>query len=237
MTMWPFDRQIALAGSGVFRGFTDWHSHILPGVDDGVQTMDEALAILAEYERSGVRKVWLTPHIMEDMPNTPADLKKRFEILKSEYNGNIALHLAAENMIDSLFEDRLDRGDLLPYGRDGNMLLVETSYFNPPVDLYTMLDRIRAKGYFPVLAHPERYAYMSENEYDRLKRDGIYFQINLPSLTCFYGSYVRKKAGWLLKKGYADMFGTDIHSLRLFRNITGTKLSQKTISYIEKNKF
>lgn len=63
--MWPFRKKYSLADSGIFRGFTDWHSHIFPGVDDGVQTMDEALEILALYERRGVKEVWLTPHIME----------------------------------------------------------------------------------------------------------------------------------------------------------------------------
>lgn len=68
--MWPFKKQIPLKASGIFAGFTDWHSHILPGVDDGVQTLEESLAILQQYEVLGVKAVWLTPHIMEDIPNT-----------------------------------------------------------------------------------------------------------------------------------------------------------------------
>ena len=56
-------------------GFTDYHSHILPGVDDGVQTMDESLEILRLYEEQGIKSVWLTPHIMEDIPNTTAHLR------------------------------------------------------------------------------------------------------------------------------------------------------------------
>ena len=72
--MWPFRKKQTLEESGFFRGFTDWHCHILPGVDDGVLTMDESLQILAEYERLGVKEVWLTPHIMEDIPNTTEKL-------------------------------------------------------------------------------------------------------------------------------------------------------------------
>ena len=75
--MWPFTHKRTLEESGFFRGFTDWHCHILPGVDDGVQTMEEALRILAEYERLGVKAVWLTPHIMEDIPNTTGHLRER----------------------------------------------------------------------------------------------------------------------------------------------------------------
>ena len=68
--MWPFRKRISLKDSGIFKNFTDCHSHILPGVDDGVQTMEEALEILRLYEELGIKSVWLTPHIMEDMPNT-----------------------------------------------------------------------------------------------------------------------------------------------------------------------
>ena len=91
--MWPFRKKQTLKESGFFRGFTDWHCHILPDVDDGVQTMDEALQILGEYERLGVKEVWLTPHIMEDMPNTTQHLRARFVELQSAYQGNIALNL------------------------------------------------------------------------------------------------------------------------------------------------
>ena len=155
--MWPFRKKQTLKESGFFRGFTDWHCHILPDVDDGVQTMDEALQILGEYERLGVKEVWLTPHIMEDMPNTTQHLRARFVELQSAYQGNIALNLASENMLDNLFEERLNKNDLLPIGKAGKHLLVETSYFNPPMDLQNILLRIKAKGYYPILAHPERY--------------------------------------------------------------------------------
>lgn len=77
--MWPFRKRIILADSGIFQGFTDWHCHLLPGVDDGVQTVEETQRILSLYEELGVKEVWLTPHIMEDMPNTTASLKARFE--------------------------------------------------------------------------------------------------------------------------------------------------------------
>lgn len=90
-------------------GFTDYHSHILPGVDDGVQTMDESLEILRLYEEQGIKSVWLTPHIMEDIPNTTAHLRDRFAELQAAYTGGVQLHLAAENMLDNLFEERLGK--------------------------------------------------------------------------------------------------------------------------------
>lgn len=206
-----FKKRHTLLDSGILEGFTDYHCHILPGVDDGVQTLDEALRILAFYEKAGVKEVWFTPHIMEDTPNTTAHLRQCFSNLLQAYEGNMVLQLSAENMLDALFEERLEKGDLLPLGEKGNSLLVETSFFNPPINLLDILARIRTKGYYPVLAHPERYVYMDYAGYEFLKQNGIYFQLNLFSLTGAYGTDALKKARSLLKNGLYDMAGSDVH--------------------------
>ena len=218
--MWPFSRKRhqTLADSGIFRGFTDWHSHILPGVDDGVQTMEEALQILKKYEELGVREVWLTPHIMEDIPNTTAHLKERFNELQATYQGHVTLNLASENMLDNLFEERLAKNDLLPVGEHKDHLLVETSYFNPPMGLYDILQHIQSKGYYPVLAHPERYMYMDEDGYKKLKFMNVKFQLNLFSFMGLYGKEVQKKANVLQKAGMYDYVGTDLHRLEILRS-------------------
>jgi len=226
--MWPFSRKCSLAGSGVFRGFTDWHSHILPGVDDGVRTMEESLDILTLYERLGVESVWLTPHVMEDVPNTTARLRERFAELKAAYKGSIRLHLAAEYMLDNLFCERLDTGDLLPLGERGDQLLVETSYYNPPTDLYGLLGRIKARGFYPVLAHPERYMYMMDTDYNTLKKTGVYFQLNLFSLSGVYGPTVRRNVQSLLQAGMYGMAGTDTHRYDAFSRMVSAKTMVQT---------
>ena len=217
--MFGFRKKQTWEQSGFFRGFTDWHCHILPGVDDGVQTMDEALEILAEYERLGVREVWLTPHVMEDIPNSTDGLRERFAELQAAYKGKVELNLASENMLDRLFEERLQKDDLLPWGKDGKHLLVETSYFNPPMGLNNILLRIKAKGYYPVLAHPERYIYMDMAAYQRLKSLDVKFQLNLFSLTGLYGKDAQKKANDLLKAGMYDYTGTDLHRREVLQNL------------------
>ena len=222
--MWPFRKKQTLGESGFFRGFTDWHCHILPGVDDGVQTMEEALQILAEYERLGVKEVWLTPHIMEDIPNTTEKLRDRFTELRTAYQGSVMLHLASENMLDNLFEERLEKNDLLPIGKDGKHLLVETSYFNPPMGLSNILLRIKAKGYYPILAHPERYMYMSETDYKRLNSMNVKFQLNQFSLLGLYGKDVQKRAKTLQKQGLYNYIGTDLHQINILRNALRFKL-------------
>ena len=191
----------------------DCHSHLLPGVDDGVRTEEEALRILGAMERKGVERLWLTPHIMEDIPNTTADLRDRFLILKEAYHGSIQLHLAAEYMLDNLFAERLAANDLLPLTEGKRYLLVETSYFNAPMNLHALLEDIKKRGYYPLLAHPERYEYMTIADYRHLKSQGIAFQLNLPSLAGSYGSHVQKKAEQLMKQGLYDLYGSDTHRL------------------------
>ena len=164
--------------SSLLIGFTDHHSHILPGVDDGVKKMEVSLKVLERYEQLGISEVWCTPHIMEDIPNTTAGLQARFAELCEAYQGPIKLHLAAEYMMDALFEERLNQGDLLSLGDEGNQLLVETSYFTPPMDMDSILLRIKQKGYYPVLAHPERYVYMGKERYTELKSKDIRFTID-----------------------------------------------------------
>ena len=227
--MWIFSKKHNLKEIGVFQGLTDCHSHILPGVDDGVKTMDESLAILDRYEQLGMKTVWLTPHIMEDVPNKTDDLRARFETLLQNYKGGLTLHLGAENMIDNLFEERLKDGDLLTVGSEHDRLLVETSYFTPPYGFYDILETIKTKGLFPILAHPERYIYMSEKDYDRLKSMGVLFQMNLFSLVGLYGERAKKVAGELLKKGFYDYAGTDIHTIRILNHCLEEKIAQKEL--------
>lgn len=215
--------------SDFLQGYTDWHCHLLPGIDDGVQTMDETLQILASYEEHGVGEVWFTPHIMEDIPNSTTDLREKFQELQAIYKGSVKLHLAAENMLDNLFEERLAANDLLPLGKDGQHLLVETSYFNPPLGLNDILLRIKSKGYFPVLAHPERYVYMKDSDYRQLKSIGIKFQLNLPGLTGFYGPEVKKKAEWILNNGFYDLTGSDTHRLKVWETTITRKIRTKVL--------
>lgn len=212
--MWPFKKSIEK--SGLLKGFSDYHCHILPGVDDGFQSFQASLDILKRYEDVGISTVWLTPHIMEDVPNTTDELRKRFAEFKAEYNGPIELHLGSENMIDNLFDERLEKNDLLPLGETGQYLLVETSYYNPPMGMDDVLQKIKSKGYFPVLAHPERYMYMHTEKYANLKEMGILFQLNLFSLTGQYGPQVQKKAERLYKQQMYNFVGTDLHRTEVF---------------------
>lgn len=219
----------------VFKDYTDCHCHLLPGVDDGVRTMEDSLEILKELSQLGVKEIWLTSHVMEDCPNTPESLGERFEQLKEAIaQAGIQtpqLHLSAENMMDELFETRLEQGKVLPH--ISRHLLVETSYYTPPFDLDGILSRVFSKGYFPILAHPERYVYMDDPDYRRLKDMGVRFQLNLSSLAGFYGKTAQAKAEKMLKSGYYNFTGTDLHNRVMLEKYKSAKVSSKVMERLK----
>jgi len=209
-----FCRKKTFKDCGFFNGLIDFHSHILPGVDDGIKVIEHSLQVLDYYERLGVNTVWCTPHVYEDLPNKTDALKERFEQLKAAYKGNVRLMLAAEYMLDHEFATRLEAGDLLPIGDDHDHLLVETSFFNGPENLGTLFEQILSKGFYPVLAHPERYIYMERSDYKKWKNKNVKFQLNYTALAGFYGKEAQSKAAWMLENGMYDVCGSDIHNVR-----------------------
>lgn len=202
-------------------------------MDDGIASMSDALNVLSYYEQIGIREVWLTPHIIEDIPNTTQTLRHRYDELRNEYHGCIKLHLAAENMVDDLFLERLEANDVLPIGEKAYHLLIEFSYMQAPTQLYSIITKIFEHGYTPLLAHPERYSYMSVDELETLKQRGCKLQMNITSLTGAYGTHARDKAETMLSQGLYDVWGSDLHSLSHFKQATASKcLKQETLKAI-----
>lgn len=201
--------------STLLEGMTDVHTHLLPGVDDGFEKQEEALKMLTYMSEIGIRRVFLTPHISdEQLDNTSETLSLRFEQFKRMAPSGIELHLAAEYMLDTGFRSRVATGLLsLPGGR----ALVETSYLAAPLDLFNLLYDLSLEGYTPVIAHPERYLYMSDVDSYLLKSKGYKFQLNLFSLCGFYGTKVRKKAETLLKQGFYSYVGSDCHDMETYK--------------------
>ena len=166
---------------------TDIHSHCLPGVDDGIQSIEEAIQALTAMKKYGVECIYFTPHVMEDYPKNSADfLKERFVEFQQEVADiDIEIVLAAEYMLDASFYKHLENGELLCL--KGNYLLIEMSYLSPSPDLENIIYNLQLKGYHPILAHPERYLFMDEKDYDHLKQFGCKYQLNLMSLSGQYG--------------------------------------------------
>lgn len=210
----PFKKK-SLLEAGVLRGMTDYHSHLLPGVDDGVRTEEEFLAALRFMRDIGVKKVLLTPHVMENYPENNRDsLRKRLDCVSKGIDGDLPeVVLAAEYMLDSSFTNHLKDG-LLTF--EGNNVLLETSYMAPPIDMRGMIFDVMANGYSVVLAHPERYSYMDEEDYLSLAENNVVFQLNLMSLSGFYGAAPYKKALFLLERGLYGFAGSDCHNVAAY---------------------
>lgn len=222
-----FNRRTSILESGLLKGAVDQHSHILYGLDDGVKTQEDSLAILQFLEEQGVSEVWFTPHVMEDVPNTTEGIRARFEELKAVSAGGLQLHLAAEYMMDTLFEDRLARRDLLEHGEE--VVLVETSAIAPPINLWVVLEKMLKSGYRPLIAHPERYRYMDREDYRELHNMGCMLQLNLPSIVGFYGENARQRAEYLLDKGWYRMVGSDCHRFRAIQAQYAAKELKKDV--------
>lgn len=231
--MFFWNSSITVSHSGVLKGYTDYHCHLLPGVDDGVQKQTMTTDLLNLMAQHGVGEVFFTPHVMEDMPNTPETLRKVYEetcrSIQDEPCKSITTHLSAENMLDGFFS--LERARQLPL--PGDHLLVETSYFTAPYNMKGMLSEIMAGGMYPMLAHPCRYQYMGEKDYEELREMRIRFQLNLPAVSGLYGAEVQKKAFWLLDHHYYSITGTDTHSLVQYNKFLSTKLPRKRVRQLE----
>jgi tyrosine-protein phosphatase YwqE len=194
----------------------DLHSHLIPGLDDGVVDLDETLACLQKFVDWGFRKVITTPHVSRDWyPNTSTDIREGLiavQTLIAEHQLPLTVEVAAEYLLDDFFMESLEQGDLLSFG-EKRYLLVETGYSAPPMRLDDMLFRIQTRGYTPVLAHPERYKYYHTDKPAllQLREAGCLFQLNWMSLCGRYGSTVEKQARYLLHQHCIDFIGSDLH--------------------------
>lgn len=231
-----FSRRQSIIQSDLFENFTDYHSHILPQVDDGVQSIEDALIALSELEKLGAQRVMLTPHIMELFhQNSSNTIRAAFANFESKYTGKIKLEIAAEYMLDAQFNEHLESGDMLTLW--GNFILIETSYMSPPINFSATLHEIKSRGYAIVLAHPERYEYMGKDDYIDLKSDGALFQLNLLSLSGYYGKRTRDRAIYLLDNEMYNIMGSDLHNIDTFQKwIKRIELKPKQIEKLRQIK-
>lgn len=216
----------------LYSGFTwlsqDIHSHILPGIDDGSPDIETSLQLLRSLSDAGIRKFICTPHVIGDMyRNTPESINNALESLKKavRQNGmNMDISAAAEYMLDDHFMELLrNKEPLMKLTK--NYILTELSYSTAPEKLEEISFEINTNNYQPLMAHPERYPYYHSNykAYSRLKDLGFLLQVNLLSLTGYYGKTVAKAAKYILDNDLADFVGTDLHHSRHLSILTDTK--------------
>ena len=223
------------------KGFIDIHSHILPGIDDGAKNVEESKALLAEMQKMGFSKIIGTPHTFSGVyDNTTQSISESYKKLMVNKKQGVEIIYASEYMIEEEFLKKVHNRDILCL--KNNYVLIEMSYISPPAILKETLFQLILNGYIPILAHPERYIFYEKNFdvfYD-LKNRGCKFQINLLSLTGYYG----KKSVFILKKlisnDLINFVGSDIHNLlqiEQFKNkiILNNNLQKKLTKVFEKN--
>ena len=202
----------------------DMHSHLIPGIDDGVKTMEESLALIKAMKDFGYKKLITTPHVMTDFyPNTTDTILKGLEEVKTALKKagiDIEIEVAAEYLVDENFAKLVEKDDLLSFG--DKYILVELSYFQAAPNLHEVIFELQIKGYKIILAHPERYTYWHNNweEYTKLKDKDVFFQINMSSLTDYYGFPCRKAAEQMLKERMVEFLGSDLHNSVYLQDIT-----------------
>ncbi|MBS1627079.1 MAG: histidinol phosphatase [Bacteroidetes bacterium] len=194
----------------------DMHNHLLPRLDDGLQTESETIAFIEKFKTVGYKKIICTPHILSGVhPNSSATILpalNRIKTLVKEKNIDIEIEAAAEYMIDHELEALINKNEpLLTFGN--NYILIEMSYIAASPYLEQVIFDLKMKGLQPVLAHPERYSYYHSNinKIIDIKDRGCLLQLNLLSLTEYYGNEVRKIAKKLIEEELIDFIGTDIH--------------------------
>lgn len=194
---------------------TDMHSHIIPGIDDGAQNLEQSITLIKKLIDLGYTKIITTPHIMADYyRNTPDIILAGLDTVRKELlrlNINIKVEAAAEYYLDETFEAKLESGNILTFG--DKYILFELSFANPPSNLEYIIQKMNDKGYKPILAHPERYPYFKHglDDYFRIKEYGCYFQINTISFTGYYDKVSQRIANELLNSSMIDFLGSDMH--------------------------
>ncbi|MDC6351305.1 histidinol phosphatase [Zeaxanthinibacter sp. PT1] len=217
--------------------FVDIHNHILPGIDDGAKTVDDSLALIRGFSEFGVKNFVATPHIMHNYyPNTRESIEAAHLLVKNELiecgMDEIELAFAAEHMIDENFIPMVEQGGMLPLS--SSYLLVEMSYLQPPIHFDEAIVKVASNHLFPVLAHPERYAFLHQRfgKYQKFKSEGILFQLNLLSLSNYYGKEIPKVAQKLLEENMIDFIASDVHNMHQLQSLKEVTISKKILKMV-----
>lgn len=192
---------------------TDMHSHVLPGIDDGAGDVGTAVQLIGSLQELGFRKFIATPHVLSDLyPNTPETIERAWQLLPEQERS--LCRYAAEYMVDYSFGDLLQSAPLLGFGK--NYVLIEMSYVAASANIRNVIFDLKVKGYQPVLAHPERYGFYHQrySVYRDFINSGCMLQVNLLSLSGYYGKQIKAVAQQLLDDRLIDFAGTDCHHER-----------------------
>lgn len=213
--------------------YIDIHNHLLPGIDDGAKTVEETSLLIERMKELNIAGAYATPHTFNGIwNNSKLSISCAYDNAKIiDSNSSFLIGYASEYMLDYALIARIKEEKLLCF--KDNYVLVEFNLFNIQIDMYEMLFELKSKEYKIIIAHPERYGYFHNDlkKYTKLKEFGVYFQLNLLSLTGYYGKEIQHMAEKLLDNDMYDFTGTDIHNQKHIDHLT-----KKPILFSKKNK-
>ncbi|TAF77686.1 MAG: capsular biosynthesis protein [Bacteroidetes bacterium] len=221
----PFWNNLFSADKSISYGFeVDFHSHLLPNIDDGVKSFEESALLINELKALGIKKIITTPHtIAGHYPNTSEIILNKLAELQHYLTSKqieIQIEAASEYYLDETLIQKIKNNEkLLTFG--DNFLLFELSYINESALLTKAIFEMQIKGYKPILAHPERYSYYKSDieKYKEIKDKGVYFQLNINSLSGYYNESAKKTAEKLIDANLIDFVGSDTHHDRHIQSL------------------
>lgn len=209
----------------------DFHSHILPGIDDGAVNIEETLTIAAAMKSWGFERVTCTPHITNKWRNSPETIRRAFDTVQEALDKNnidLEIRMSAEyRLVPETWPEVLERNWLMPI--EDRFILMELPIFNPEDigDLKPLEEfrKVISMGLTPLLPHPERYFYLPEKDLMSFLEAGVRIQSNYGSFAGLYGDQARQNAESLQSRGLVSYYGTDMHNLK-YVQVLGDWFSQ-----------
>lgn len=193
----------------------DLHCHILPGIDDGARDLDASVALARAFVSDGTTTVVATPHVSTSFPNDPATIAAALERVRGALDeAGVGLRVlpGAELAVSQLAE----MDDPSPYGLGGGPCLLVESPYTPAVRfLEDLLLDLRARGFVPLLAHPERSSLFQEDpaRLGRLVSQGVFCSLTAGSFAGRFGRTVQRFALQLAREGLCHDISSDAHDL------------------------
>lgn len=197
----------------------DFHSHILPGLDDGATDLENSVALATAMKGWGFERITCTPHITNKFRNTPDTIRLAFETLQEALyvkGVDVELKMSAEyRLVPETWPEVLEKNWLMPI--EDRFILMELPIFNPEdikdIKPLEEFKKIVSLGLTPLLPHPERYWYLSTAELMSFLEAGVKIQSNYGSLAGLYGDEPQKNVIALAEEGLVSYYGTDMHNL------------------------
>ena len=220
----------------------DFHSHIVYGVDDGAEAIEDSIRILKLAESAGFEKIILTPHYMQDYYEIQKDeIKQKIELIEEkckEENINVSLYQANEIYITNHMTELLQK-EIASSINNSKYVLFELPMNEEPANLLEVIYSLLENGKIPIIAHPERYTYIQKdpNKLLELIENGVLFQTNYGSILGQYGKEIQKTANLLIENNFIHFLGSDVHKTgNIYSHIDEIKKQLKKIISEEKIK-